>query len=294
MTNLPPLMPFLPIIGTTVPIGDNRLDPSTKSSDYAALESYWKMVDTIVAGIEEMRKAGETYLTRFQEENPTSHDSQGRIYDPYKLRLAKSPFTNIYDDILKNLSSKPFAKELKLKDGSPPQYEALAENIDGENDNLHVFGQRVFTDALNHAISWILVDFSRPTPRADGLPLTLADERAQGLRPYWVHIPAPRMLAVYSDFEEGKEVITHARIDEPSISLDGFVEVIVKKIRVFNRTPVGFDVQGKPNKWGPATMVLWQYIQPKTNVESGIWMVVDAAILSLPYIPLVPVILGTR
>jgi len=294
MSLQPPFEGLLPPIGSTAPVGDNRLDPSTQASDYTAQASYWKMVDTIVAGVDEMRKAGELYLTRFQEERPDSRDSQGRIYDPYKLRLAKAPFTNVYDDILKNLSSKPFAKELKLKEGAPPQYDMIAENIDGQDDNLHVFGQRVFTDSLNHGISWILVDFSRPTPRADGLPLTLLDERSQNLRPYWVWVPSTRMLAAYSDFENGREIITHARIDEPSVTLDGYLEVVVRKVRVLNRMPIGFDVQGKPNRWGPPSFVVWQFIQPRSQGETGIWMVVDAGYLSLDYIPLVPVILGAR
>jgi len=58
--------------------------------------------------------------------------------------------------------------------------------------------------------------------------------------------------------------------------------------------PIGFDPQGKPNRWGPPTFVVWQFMQPQTQGQSGIWTVVDAGFLSLDYIPLVPIMLGTR
>jgi hypothetical protein len=194
-------------LGSTADPG-SRLDPSSVSLDYEAQASFWKLVDDILGGKPTMQAAGELYLPRFQEEKQGSRDSNQRIYDPYARRLLLAPFTNIFEDILRNLASKPFSRELTLKEDTPKPYLDLAEDIDAQGSSFHVFGHRVFKDALAHNTAWILVDFTKATPSESGQPLTKADERAQGLRPYWIHIEAPRMLAAYSDFIDGVEIIT--------------------------------------------------------------------------------------
>jgi hypothetical protein len=261
------------------------------------MRPYWTMVDTILGGAGVMRAAGETYLPRFQEERATT-DTSGRQYDPYALRLSKAPLTNLYEDILKNLASKPFAKELTMKDETPSQYMKLAENIDAHGRNLHVWASEVFRAGINHGITWILVDFTRALPRADGRPLTRADEQAQGLRVYWQHVQAPRMIAVYTDFEGGREIITHARISEPSITLDGYLEETVQRIRVLDRAPIAWDAAGKPIAWGPPTFTVWELV---TGVASGqtasgtSWQIVDRGAYSgINVIPLIPFMTGDR
>ena len=281
-------------IGDVAESGNPRTDPSTRSTDYEAMKPYWNKVDTFLGGVDAMRKAGEQYLPRFQEEKAGSKDSSGRSYDPYVLRLAKTPFTNIYEDILRNLSSKPFGREVKLKD-PPPEYEALEENIDGMGRSLHVFANEWFRDAVNHAISWVMVDFSKPTPRPDGFPLTRADEQSQNLRPYWCFVPATAVIAIYSDWENQIEIITHARVLEPQIVLDGYLEVLVERVRVMDREVIGRDVAGKPNKWGPPTYKLWELIRPPPNATSPeIWQVVDEGVYTIGVIPLIPFITGER
>jgi len=271
-----------------------KLDPSSISSDYAALQEYWHLVDTILGGKEAMQKQGEKYLPRFQEEQRNSKDSQQRTYDPYLRRLQMAPFTNVFDDILKNLSSKPFSRELKLKDGTPKPYTDLAEDIDAQGQSFHVFGHDVFRDTLAHAISWIMVDYTRAMPRADGRALSRAEESAQGLRPYWVWISAPRMLAAYSDVVDGQETITHARYREDVVKLDAFLEVLVERVRVMWREPIEFDLAGKPTAYGGAFYALWERIQPPGGQTSGVWQIIEVGQYTIGYLPLVPVFLGER
>lgn len=281
-------------IGDIAEVGNPRTDPSTRSADYEAMVGYWTKVDTFLGGVEAMRLAGETYLPRFQEEDKNSKDSRGRTYDPYVLRREKTPFTNIYEDILRNLSAKPFSKEVTLKDPTP-EYAALAENLDGRGRTLHVFANEWFRDGLNHAISWVMVDFSKPTPRADGFPLTKADETAQGLRPYWCVIESTKLIAVYSDWENQVEIITHARIIEDQMMLDGYLEVLVERVRVMEREVVGRDEAGKPNAWGGASFKLWEKIMPPAGGQGPeVWKVVDEGIYTIGVIPLIPFITGER
>lgn len=258
----------------------DELDPSLRSEDYKAQIGFWKMVDAILGGEPSIKKGKTDYLPKFANEKDSV----------YNYRLENSPFTNIYADISKNLASKPFSKELAMKDGVSAQIKALAENIDGQGNNQHVMASTLFKDALDHGIAWLLVDYTKAKPRADGKPLSKAEEAEQGLRPYWVHIPATRMIAVYSDFIGGVEVIYHARFEENAVELDGYKEVCVERIREFSRERLVDDI-GRTTGYGPATWRLWE----KSTVDNKTaWIVIDSGAITIGIVPLVPVVLTER
>lgn len=265
----------------------DELNPGSTSSAYDCMKPYWEMVDAILGGAPTMRAAGERYLPRFQNEKATK-DANGVTFDPYEVRRKHAPFTNIYDDISRNLASKPFAKELKLEDKTPDQYKKLSENIDGQGNNLHVFGEQLFRAGLDKAIDWVLVDYTKVPKDA-----TLADERNMGARPYWVRIPAERMLAVYSDFVNGQEIIVHARIYEPITRRDGFGETFVKRVRILNRLPVVDPVSGQITGYLPATWEIWEATLGDDK-KSETWNMVDNGDVTIKVIPLVPFHTGDR
>lgn len=273
-------------------IGTAANEPNATSSDYNRMVSYWDLIDAMRGGVEKMRQGGTLYLPRLQEENSKSKDAGGTIYDPYMLRLARAPFTNIFGDIVLNLSSKPFAKELKLDEKTPQNYKDYSENIDSQGNSLHVFAEEWFTNAVEYSISWVLVDYTKAIPVA-GRALSIAEEKAQKLRPYWVQIPPKMLKAVYTDYINGVEVVTHARIDEPTTTLNGFIERKVQRIRVFNREPLTFDAAQKPSSYGPPTWAIWEStLDPSTNITS--WIQVDGGALTIPEIPMVKFITGRR
>lgn len=261
----------------------DEVNRAATSSDYDAQVDYWNKVEAILKGESAIKAATTKYLPKFANEKQA-------VYD---YRLQVSPFTNIYADISQNLSSKPFSKDLTLKEGTPDQYVKLSENIDGQGNNLHVFASNSFKAALDKGIDWILVEFTKVRPRADGKPLTLSDERAQALRPYWVHVPAENMLAVYSAFVGSVEVIYHARIRELSKEVDPvtFNETTVERIRHLSRERIVDDL-GQTVAFGPATFTLWQ--QRLNTEQKSVWTQVDAGPISIGIIPLVPVILTKR
>jgi hypothetical protein len=263
--------------------------PDATSSDYEAMLSYWNMVETILGGAQTMRDAGETYLPKFP--NETAED--------YEYRRANAKFTNIYADIVSNLASKPFAEEVTLKDGATERFEKLAEDIDGLGNNLNVFAAARFFDGINYAIDWIFVEFTKASPRPDGLRLSLADERNQGLRPYWVHVPAKRMLAAYTAVVRGKTIFVHARMREDVTERDGFDEVCRERIRVLNREPIfetiGGQMTDKVVDYAPATYELWERVtRSGTSTTASQWAVVESDRISIGVIPLAPFITGRR
>lgn len=259
--------------------------PDTVSSDYAAMFGYWSMVETILDGADAMRRARETYLPKFP--NETVPD--------YSYRAENAKFTNIYADIVDGLAAKPFAEECALDENSAsPAILALTEDIDGRGNNLHVFAANSFFGGINYAVDWILVEFTKAKPDPSGRPLSQADEAKQGLRPYWVHIPAKNMIAVYTDTINGKEEFVHARFRENITRRNGYVEEVVERVREFNREPVfELDEKGaatdKVIGYLPATYALHQ----KTKGTGG-WVIIDDGPISIGVIPLVPFITGRR
>lgn len=282
--------------------------PETTSSDYDAMYPYWRLIDTILGGTEAMRAAGGTdtgwrtaasgsgaraataaenpYLPRFPNEETAD----------YRYRVDNAPFTNVFADLLSNLAAKPFAEEVSIGDDTPRRLADLAQDIDGRGSTIHSFAGEVFHAGAGYAVDWILVEFTKAQPRPDGLALTQAEEGAQGLRPYWVRIPATAMLAVYSESVRGEEIFTHARFKECVTRRDGWVEVAVERVRVLNREPV-HDEFGKVIDYAPATFEVWE----KTSQTKGgrrsagsQWRLADSGPITIGVIPLVPFVTGRR
>lgn len=291
-------------------MADETTNPLTPSSDYDAQKPFWDMAGAILCGAEAMRFShtggksqwgpaepysqlsqlyrggmprGATamespYLPRFENESPTD----------YEIRRKHAPFTNIYADISANLAAKPFARELALEDGSPADLVKLAENIDGQGNNLHVFARETFKSALDKGADWILIDYTRVPAGA-----SLAVERNMGARPYWVHIPVERLIAVYSEFVGGQEVIYHARICEPITVVEGYSERTKERVRYLYREPLGMDASGKAAGYGPAYWELWEKVEDPKGDDPA-WIMIDGGPITIGVIPLVPVMLGKR
>jgi hypothetical protein len=295
----------------------DQVSPKTPSSDYTSMMRYWQMVEAILGGAEKLRQpvgvgvsmgiAGPPtppsilsnlnrdvqvgtfeYLPKF--ENETDGD--------YQRRRRNAPLTNIYSDISRNLASKPFSKTLELAEETPDQYKKLAENIDGQGNNLHVFAGETFKAGLDKGFDWILVDYTKVPPGS-----TLADEAGMGARPYWVRVQAERMLAVYSDFLNGNEIFVHARIYEPTVQRVDYVEQLVERVRVFNREPLYSIKAGEESLiigYAPPTWEIWECRMAQATDAQGkvtsteTWTSIDNGRVTVGFIPLVPFRTGRR
>lgn len=305
-------------MATTLPVDPNSAatspqmqtdDPSSPSSDYSRSAPFWKMVSDVLEGVEAMRaaqNAGAIGGPSIQLQNVPSQSFAAmrgiEIQSPYLPKFPNEPveeynrrrmnafLTNIYDDISTNLSSKPFSKTCELAPDTKQNYKDLSMNVDGLGNNLHVFARDGFKVAMDKGITWILCDYTNVPPNT-----TLADERDMGARPYWVHIPPEKLLAVYSKFLNGKEIIFHARIDEPAVELDGYKEVVVKRVRELNREPI-VDAQGNVTGFEPATWTVYEedVEKDKSGKETTTWVEIDSGDITIGIIPLVPVVLGKR
>ncbi len=284
-------------------MSDEQPNPLKQSRDYEAQKSYWDMVEAILGGAEKMR-ATSTYnaglvsgpivpvasiaqLNRgdYGPESPYLPRFRNESLYEYETRRKWAPFTNIYSDISANLASKPFSKELTLAEDSAQDLLDLAENVDGQGNNLHVFAAKTFKNGLDAGIAWILVDYTKVP-----VGVTLADERNMGAGPYWVHIPADRLLAVYSAFVNGQEVIYHARIYEPTTEVVDYAEVTVQRVRILKRDGLN-TIDGKTT-YGPAYWELWEATKDDNGGDA--WSMVDMGQITIGIIPLVPFMTGPR
>lgn len=189
--------------GQTV-FGDDLAKLDTKGADNLRMSDYWKLVSDIVDGTKAMRDGHATYLPQFPSESDPDYD----------FRWKNSKFTNIYRDVLENLTSKPFQQEVSLvetDETKPPEsIKDFIEDVDGSGSNLTIFAADNFFNGVNNAIDWIMVDF----PPADPSIRTVADEQASGRRPFWSHVLAPNVLEVRSKVINGKERLIYVRILE--------------------------------------------------------------------------------
>ncbi len=250
--------------------------PDNPSSDYEAMLPYWQMSDALIGGAQAMRKGGQTYLPKFPNESDAD----------YKLRLSNAKFTNIFGDILETLASKPFEQELMVENAGAT--EPYLEDIDGDKNHIHVFAGTVFHSAIADAITWILVDYTKGVPPG----ATVAQERALGARPYWVHIKASDLLAIYTKKIGGVETIVHARIREDVKEQDGYEEVSKERVRVLNREVI-YNDSGDAVSASDATWELFEK-QKDTTTGKENWVSLGGGVYTIGEIPLVPVITGRR
>ena len=253
-----------------------KTQPNQPSSAYEAMRPYWDMVDDIMGGAETMRRVTggvNAYLYRFEKEDQQE----------YEYRVQTAPYTPLYADAFRNLASKPFSREVAISEDAPESISALIENIDGAGNHLHVFARDVFKAGINYGVDWIWVGHTSVPAGA-----TEADRKAMNARPFWLRIPAKRMLAVYEDTVDGELAFVHVRIDESYVVRDGYDEVVVERVRVIDRPMLEGGGYGLP---------IYQVFEFKTNADRrrrGAWELVDEGSISLGIIPLVAFVTGER
>lgn len=207
--------------------------PATTSAAYDVMEPRWALMDALLGGTDAMRAAGERFCPKHEEETDLS----------YEARLAGAVLYNMTEQTLDSLAGKPFSAPIKLsKDvpaiiaGTPENPAAgFADDIDLQGNNLHVFCRKWFREGLAKAFCHVLVDLPPPAaPAVEGQPRTLADDRREGRRPFWVLVKPEAVLFARAEVVNGREVLQHVRIMESYMKQTGFAEVCQRRIRVLD------------------------------------------------------------
>lgn len=232
-------------------------------SDFIANQATeWKMLEALMGGTTAMRLAGKSYLPQWPDEDP----------EGYAARLGTATLFPAYRRTVRVMASKPFAKEVAFSDETPPEMLAWADDIDREGVSLNVFAQEMFEESF-FGLAGILVEAPRAIQAAGRVP-TQAEQKAAGVRPYWVRVKHDQILGGKIRVVNGAKQLIQLRILETDTADDGeYGETVVVRVRVL-------------------TPGAWKLVTKQTN---GAWSVNpgDEGATSLPYIPFVP-LYGSR
>lgn len=231
--------------------------PNDESGAYAAMSSTWTKITDIRAGADAVRAKGEVYLPRFEAEDKND----------YARRLASAPWRPEFNDALGTLVAKPFSRDIAVTNAESAELKAIVEDVDTRGNNLTVFAREMMADGVSYGLHAILVDHP-PNPGAR----TVAEERAAALRPYFVHVKAEQLIAVYFGVVDGNLWPIHARIREVLTERDGFSEKTITQVRVL-----------EPG--------IWQVWRANDKDE---WSIHEQGTTSLTYVPLVIWFTGER
>ncbi|NHZ94564.1 DUF4055 domain-containing protein [Massilia sp. CCM 8734] len=192
-----------------------------QSDEAAALNANSLLIDALLGGTVAMRAAGATYMPKQPNEDE----------EDWKYRLANAVLYPAFERTVEVLAGKPFSKKLDLGADVPARIAAWQDNIDLQGNSLHTFAASICEETISHGFSGILVDF----PKAVGLK-TKADEKAAGVRPYFVHIHPQNVLGWESEVINGVEEFTQLRLLESAKEkTDEFTQTTVPQVRVLYR-----------------------------------------------------------
>jgi hypothetical protein len=187
-----------------------RLDK--KSTDYLAMQAYWDRTADFMIGEEAVILAGKKYLPLFPDENSEEYD----------FRKSNAVFTNIWRDNVEGLASKPFEREVSFVDDASvdQRFKDFADDVDGSGNNITIFAMDFFFNAIGFSHDWLFVDYPTVQPRTDmngnTVMRSVADERAEGVRPYWSRVSVRNVYEVKTQIFKGSERVTYIRIFEPA------------------------------------------------------------------------------
>lgn len=227
--------------------------PFVRNLDSIAMMADWGVMAAVTRGTNYIRDLSETYLPQ----EPREGD------DAYTTRVNRSVLSPYTSRLIETAAGAILRKPIHVE--GDPYWLELIQNIDGLGSSINEYARRSLVSSLTYGHSAILVDY----PAAMGAR-NLAEERALGRRPYFVHVDAPQIWGWRK--EAGTNRLLQVRIHDYDVRpLNEFGEEQVEQMRVIY--PGRYDLY-----------TLGQEVVEFT--ESGDY--------SLPEIPLVPIYSNRR
>jgi len=242
---------------------------ATTSIAYDTMAPRWFKMGTLLNGTEAMREAGEDMAPRHEHESETNYDD----------RIGGNVLFNMVDLTLRMWVGRPFANKIQFTEDFAKHLVPLMDDVDLNGNNLDVYCRRWFRSGVAKAFSHTLVEFPRV-----GQPMearTLADDDRLNIRPYFVSIGPEQVIFALATRIDGREILTHVRIEEEVISLDGWEEVVTPQIRVLELDYINFGTDEEPDFQQRVRVDIHQQDEKKA------WIVVDTWWMDIGFIPLV-------
>jgi hypothetical protein len=188
--------------------------PFVRSLDVIAMMPDWGVMAAVTRGTNYIRDLSETYLPQEPREDE----------DAYRTRVDRSVLSPYTSRLIETAAGAILRKPIQVE--GDPYWQELANDIDGLGSNINEYARRALVSSLTYGHSAILVDY----PAAAGAR-NLAEERAQGRRPYFVHVDAPQIWGWRK--ETGTNRLLQVRIHDYDVRpLNEFGEEQIEQMRV--------------------------------------------------------------
>ncbi len=250
--------------------------PFTRTAAVLEMMKGWEIMKAVTLGTEYLRENSEAFLPLEPREDYTAYLARVNraVFSPYTQRLVRAATGLI------------LRKPITLS-GDPYWTDVFAKDVDGCGSDLDEYARRVLVCALTYGHSHTLVDFPAPTGAK-----SLAEERAQNRRPYWIEVDPANIYGWRLDREVNYGNLIQVRIGEKAIVPDGdFGEKVYDQIRVIE--------PGKYRIFRQKEQTKDMYVEGMANsgrfdvpIEAKDYELVESGDFSLGEIPLATVYAG--
>ena len=191
--------------------------PFTRTRAVLDMMKGWEIMKAVTEGTEYLRENSEAFLPLEPRED----------YDAYLARVNRSVFSPFTQRLIRAATGLVLRKPITLT-GDPYWTEMFKMDVDGCKSDLDEYARRVLMCSLTYGQSHILVDYPAPSGA-----LSLAEERQQNRRPYWIEVDPNNLYGWRLDRESNYGNLIQARIAEKAVLPDGdFGEKVYDQMRV--------------------------------------------------------------
>jgi len=171
-------------------------------------------------GITSLRAMGTEYLPQKELESNEAYDK----------RLKTATFYNQFGRAIDSLVGRVFSRPAGIIEPDDA-WADWQDDVDLEGNNLHVFCEELFSDAIAEGLSYIMIDMP-------SLPIaqTREEENKQALlrRPYWVHLKAYEVIGWVFKRIGGINVLTKLRtLQTKQVETEAFVYERRRILRIY-------------------------------------------------------------
>ena len=191
--------------------------PFTKTRAVLDMMKGWEIMKAVSEGTEYLRENSEAFLPLEPRED----------YSAYMARVNRAVFSPFTQRLIRAASGLVLRKPITLT-GDPYWTEMFKMDVDGCKSDLDEYARRILMCSLTYGQSHILVDYPAPSGA-----LSLAEERQQNRRPYWIEVDPNNLFGYRLDRESNYGNLVQVRIGEKAVLPDGdFGEKVFDQVRV--------------------------------------------------------------
>ena len=203
-------------IQTSTSVGGTD-SPFTKTRAVLDMMKGWEVMKAVSEGTEYLRENSEAFLPLEPRED----------YTAYMARVNRAVFSPFTQRLIRAATGLVLRKPISLT-GDPYWTEMFKMDVDGCKSDLDEYARRVLMCSLTYGQSHILVDYPAPSGA-----LSLAEERQQNRRPYWIEVDPNNLFGYRLDRESNYGNLVQVRIGEKAVLPDGaFGEKVFDQVRV--------------------------------------------------------------